>query len=170
MQIHLSFVSFSLQDTFLVSWLHHCSSACSRKNYSERTLIHRAVRPTLIRCVAYIEVPFNTQEFASAHLSHIIATYILCGTECTSSELFTIFRIYCCSSILIRFGKRYIGAEMHTGVLYLQKHCATINLLRPTGHVMHHQCNIQQLYVLPTLYLCVLYLSENKQRLVPLTA
>ena len=30
--------------------------------------------------------------------------------------------------------------------------------------------NIQQLYVLPTLYLCVLYLSENKQRLVPHTA
>ena len=27
--------------------------------------------------------------------------------------------------------------------------------------------NIQQLYALPTLYLCVLYLSENKQRLVP---
>ena len=45
-----------------------------------------------------------------------------------------------------------------------------INLLQPTGHVMHHQCNIQQLYALPTLYLCVLYLSENKQRLVPLTA
>ena len=33
----------------------------------------------------------------------------------------------------------------------------------------HHQFNIQQLYVLPTMYLCVLYLSENKQRLVPLT-
>ena len=44
------------------------------------------------------------------------------------------------------------------------------NLLNPTGHVMHHQFNIQQLYALPTLYLCVLYLSENKQRLVPLTA
>jgi len=29
--------------------------------------------------------------------------------------------------------------------------------------------NIQQLYALPTLYLFVLYLSENKQRLVPLT-
>ena len=43
-------------------------------------------------------------------------------------------------------------------------------LLKPTGHVMHKQFNIQQLYVLPTLYLCVLYLSENKQRLVPLTA
>jgi len=41
--------------------------------------------------------------------------------------------------------------------------------LNPTGHVMHQQFNIQQLYALPTLYLCVLYLSENKQRLVPLT-
>ena len=44
------------------------------------------------------------------------------------------------------------------------------NLLKPAGHVMHQQFNIQQLYVLPSLYLCVLYLSENKQRLVPLTA
>ena len=44
------------------------------------------------------------------------------------------------------------------------------NLLKPTGHVMHQQFNIQQLYVLPTLYLCVLYLSENKERLRPLTA
>ena len=42
--------------------------------------------------------------------------------------------------------------------------------LRPAGYVMHQQFNIQQLYVLPTLYLCVLYLSVNKQRLVPLTA
>ena len=45
-----------------------------------------------------------------------------------------------------------------------------INLLKPTRHVMHQRFNIQQLYVLPTLYLYVLYLSENKQRLVPLTA
>jgi len=45
-----------------------------------------------------------------------------------------------------------------------------INILQPTGHVMHQQFNIQQLYALPTLYLCVLYLSESKQRLVPLTA
>jgi len=45
-----------------------------------------------------------------------------------------------------------------------------LKLLKPTGHVMHHQFNIQQLYALPTLYLCVLCLSESKQRLVPLTA
>ena len=45
-----------------------------------------------------------------------------------------------------------------------------LNLSKPTGHVMHQQFNIQQLYALPTLYLCVSYLSENKQPLVPLTA
>ena len=38
-----------------------------------------------------------------------------------------------------------------------------VNLLKPTGHVMHQQFNIQQLCVLPTLYLCVLYLSEKKK-------
>jgi len=48
--------------------------------------------------------------------------------------------------------------------------CSAINLLKRTGHVMHQQFNIQQLYALPTPYLCVLYLSEDKQRLVPLTA
>ena len=46
----------------------------------------------------------------------------------------------------------------------------SVNLLKTAGHVMHQQFNIQQLYALPTLYLCVLYLSENKQRLVPFTA
>ena len=61
--------------------------------------------------------------------------------------------------------------EDHANVLlnriYIKKN---INPLKPTGHVMHQQFNIQQLYAVPTLYLCVLYLSENKQRLVPLTA
>ena len=51
-------------------------------------------------------------------------------------------------------------------------HCCILSfdLLKPTGYVIHQQFNIQQLNFLPTLYLCVLYLSENKQRLVPLTA
>ena len=53
-----------------------------------------------------------------------------------------------------------------TPVLYIGR---TV-LKRPTGYVMHQLFNIQQQYALPTLYLCVLYLSEDKQRLVPLTA
>ena len=31
-------------------------------------------------------------------------------------------------------------------------------MLKPTGYVLHQKFNIQQLYALPTLYLCVLYL------------
>ena len=57
---------------------------------------------------------------------------------------------------------------LYLAAITLQKD--TVNFLKPTGHVMNQQFNSQQLYVLPTLYLCVLYLSENKQRLVPLTA
>jgi len=33
--------------------------------------------------------------------------------------------------------------------------------------MMHQQFNIQQLYALSTLYLCVLYLSQNEQRHLP---
>jgi len=50
---------------------------------------------------------------------------------------------------------------------YAPENWVIIILLKPTGHVMHQQFNIQQLYVLPTLYLCVSYLFENKQRLMP---
>ena len=53
---------------------------------------------------------------------------------------------------------------------FVQLLSSTVNLLKPTGSVMHQQFNIQQLHVLPTLYLCVLHLSENKRRVVPLTA
>ena len=35
-----------------------------------------------------------------------------------------------------------------------------MNNLKLNGHVMHQQFNIQQLYVVPTLFLFVLYLSE----------
>ena len=60
---------------------------------------------------------------------------------------------------------------MYTGLLVkYTSFLPDFNLLKPTSYVMHHQFNIQQLYALPTLYLYVLYLSENKQRLVPLTS
>jgi hypothetical protein len=37
-----------------------------------------------------------------------------------------------------------------------------VNLLKHTGQVMHQQFNIQQLYALPTLYLCVfLFILEQ---------
>jgi acyl-CoA hydrolase len=44
------------------------------------------------------------------------------------------------------------------------------NLLKSTGYVMHQQVQHSTTVRFATMYLCVLYLSENKQRLVPLTA
>jgi len=36
---------------------------------------------------------------------------------------------------------------------------SNINLLKPTGHVMHHQFNIQQLYALPnTVFMCFVFI------------
>ena len=36
-----------------------------------------------------------------------------------------------------------------------------VNLLRPTGYVMHQQFNNQQQYVLPTLYMCFVLIWEQ---------
>ena len=67
-------------------------------------------------------------------------------------------------------GRQTEGAAVNSALNFHRNFGSWINLLNPTGHVMHQQFNIQHLYVLPKLYLCVLYLSEDKQRLVPLTA
>jgi hypothetical protein len=75
------------------------------------------------------------------------------------------------SSTQIRSAMRNVFLRL-TCVYQLKKTISGsfLALFKPTGYVMHQQFNIQQLYALPTLYLCVLCLSENKQRLVPLTA
>ena len=50
-----------------------------------------------------------------------------------------------------------LGAFELTHFLDTEK-IAVINLLKPTGHVMHQQFNIQQLYVLPTLFMCFVFI------------
>jgi len=35
------------------------------------------------------------------------------------------------------------------------------NLLKPTGYMMHQQFNIQQLYAVPTLYLCFVFIWQQ---------
>jgi len=71
---------------------------------------------------------------------------------------FTFWRVILWSSDFWRHVNWYI-------VTYVFKEDISIigvNLLNPTGYVIHQHFNIQQLYVLSALYLCVLYLSENK--------
>ena len=62
------------------------------------------------------------------------------------------YQYYACGKAL------HINLLKPTGYVTYQQ----FNLLKPTGYVMHQQFNIQQLYVLPTLYLCVcIYLRIN---------
>jgi len=44
-----------------------------------------------------------------------------------------------------------------------------LNLLKPTGYVMNRHFNIKHFYILPTLYLCVLYLSQQTATSAPYT-
>jgi hypothetical protein len=42
-----------------------------------------------------------------------------------------------------------------------------INILKPSGNFTTTRFNIKKFYVVPTLRLCVLYGSQNKQQLLP---
>jgi len=61
------------------------------------------------------------------------------------------------------FSDKYKTHKYSVGRAYS---CWVLNWWCITWPVGFKMVNIQQLYGLPTLYLCVLYLSENKQRLV----
>jgi hypothetical protein len=56
------------------------------------------------------------------------------------------------------FGRQTADGALNMAIMF--------NLPKPTGHVMYQQFDIQQQYVLPTLCLCVLCLSEYKERSV----
>jgi len=36
-----------------------------------------------------------------------------------------------------------------------------VNILKPTGYVMHQQFNFQQSYALPTLFMCFVFIWEQ---------
>ena len=115
--------------------------------------------------------------YCSPVLWPAILSYILRHRSCwTNFDEFFFLLAHQIFPIAFRFAhfegshcdvSQYSALFYGQGVLYpwrpynIPKCLYTINLLQPTGHVMHQQFNIQQLHALPTLYLCVLYLSEN---------
>ena len=74
--------------------------------------------------------------------------------------------VHCnCQIFSLKLQRTFLFKVWRTRCVYKKAY-----LLKLADCVIHQQFNIQQVYLLPTLYLCVLYLSENKQRFVPLTA
>jgi hypothetical protein len=58
----------------------------------------------------------------------------------------------------------YKKIKVHGKNIILRHLTNDINLLKPSGNFTF---NIQKFYVVPTLRLCVLYGSQNKQQLLP---
>ena len=116
----------------------------------------------------FLSLLVNTPHFmkpeGSLPCSQQTANFLL--FVCTSSGLFSFVQVMYWS-LLERSLAKQTNLHYALPFCFLKPH---FNLLKPTGYVMHQQFDIQQPYVLPTLYLCVLYLSENKRPLVPLTA
>ena len=112
----------------------------------------------------YVSVLFGAKKFFSSRSVRTDS-----GTQKTSYIINTGGKAAQSCSRLTGIVKTDVNNDIAADVQDLRAK-TSLNLLKPAGHVMHQQFNIQQLYVLPTLYLSVLYLSENKQRLVPLTA
>jgi hypothetical protein len=98
---------------------------------------------------------------STRHAHHIVLNFITLITSRGAHMKFQHYLISCILLLILILKVQIVPAHAVSFVL---------NTLKPTGYVMHQQFNIQQLYDLTTPYLCVLYLSENKQRLVTLTA
>ena len=145
------------------------------------------IPPPLFKCNLTL-LPLTLLMFLSTYINKAV---LLCCTpqvpdslrlpECCSTEQDAFTTTWNTATAIFIFRSSFKGSlgvhkqrmsKFHGNVVLVSLRDVTFafNLWNPTGFVMHQQFNIQQLYVLPTLYLCVLYLSENKQRLVPLTA
>jgi len=97
-----------------------------------------------------------------SHIKRRLLSKMLCGIVvcCNSGRILINIIDAACVKVLWKVFIIFTSDRCHWWKIH-----TLFNLLKPTSYVMHHQFNIQQPYALPTLYLCVLYLSENKQRL-----
>ena len=61
---------------------------------------------------------------------------------------------------IVTFGTQWSSMANTDNVILSQAYISQMfNLLKPTGHVMHQQFNIQQLYALPhTVFMCFVFI------------
>jgi len=101
---------------------------------------------------------------------HLAANRLPAAWICTLLSEFKYERSFWTLRILITTFSNTHGLKNHRQSMTLLKQLSKYDLFLKPGNILTIDLILQQLYVLPTLYLCVLCLSESKQRLVPLTA
>jgi outer membrane receptor for Fe3+-dicitrate len=84
-----------------------------------------------------------------------------------------------CSELLEHISARFILTELYLRKFIVTNHAyqtstfagtkktSELNLLKPSGNFIYDQVNIKNSTWVPTLRLCVLYRSQNKQQLLP---
>jgi hypothetical protein len=93
--------------------------------------------------------------------STVLSLTLLCSVieQSSPTVTFDATRI-CLKTVLLGGNTKHGYNENGYTVLYgLSTSLYLLNLLKQTSYVMHRQFNTQQFYILPTLYLCVLYLQ-----------
>ena len=160
--------------------LHEINLATSIKDHKIYTVIWNNFSPSTVPCLdvsCYCTCQSNTNAWIVLCCWKFLWTFTVLGL------VYNFVHVRSCCSSHVKIGLSLNILDTNFGFMlcviceYQQNiidrridSLHPINLVNPSGYVMHQQFNIQQLYVLPTLYLCVLYLSENKQRLVPLNS
>ena len=137
---------------------------CHRPSFNRRTSLHCFGTSRPVKCCSavinlYVSIPFPTHRII----------FLFCFAQFFRGLTQTVLELIRSCLTLPVSGSLFQKDHRISAFIFPEKR-RWFNLLKPTGYVMHQQFNIQQLYALLTLYLCVLCLSENKWRLAPLTA
>jgi len=147
--------------TYSINWLVFITEKKSVYSAVRTGSLNKAVCTLSLKPTCYVmhHLQFNIQQWYS--LSTLFMCFVFIWEQTATCVTYSM------NWLVFITEMKSVYSAVRTGSL--NKAVCTLSL-KLTGYVMQHQFNIQQLYALSTLYLCVLYLSENKQRLVPLTA
>jgi len=147
--------------TYSINWLVFINEMKSVYSAVRTGSLNKAVCASSLEPTGHVmHQQFNIQQLYALPTLYLCVLYFIWEQTAT-------FATYSINWLVFITEMKSVYSAVRTGSL--NKAVCALSL-EPTGYVMHQQFNIQQLYALPTLYLGVLYLSENKQRLVPLTA
>jgi len=121
-------------------------------------LISRQSRAVCVTCAPCLQMDWRRYEMFFVVGSEIYKIFFEHGIigDCAIRFFFLVSGFKSCMWILVLcFCARVGNAYDRTLVVIV------VNRLKPTGYVIHHQFNIQQLYALPTLYLCFVFIWEQ---------
>ena len=134
-----------------------CSKTCGDVDNKDRSnVVPKHVGMLLILCYCLSTEWNNFILNIRKTTWYLLLTFNYQVELCNGDSVFSVS--YNCVCVQITFRSRNLIIFM---VIEL-KYFVQVKLLKPTGHVMHQQFNIQQLYALPhTVFICFVFIWEQ---------